>query len=686
MLQTVMVAGVALVGDQALGAEISYIYNPSGGQFVWPVAISADGSVVVGNFDNLTTRLTAAFRWTPMTGLQDLGIANFFSSASAVNADGTVIVGFVSNGTVGSTRALVWRATGGATTFADALYGETVATGVSADGSVVAGSRYAFGNSPGQAFRWTVSGANQGFTFLNGGESSTANAISADGLVVVGTATTNSVTSAVRWTDSNGMQSLGMLNGGAYSQANAVNVDGSVIVGKAKDGSTNSQGFLQQERAFRWTASNNMENLGTLNGGSYSNALAVSADGAVVVGTAYDGADPSNYYYQRAFRWTRATGMVSVDQWMRDNGVSVSVENLPRFATGVSADGSVIVGVTYGDRGFVARGPVTISLNDGGASNPPTRTTTAGLIDIANYITSLSATPRLAPQVQNADLVMNGAHSSPLFMLLDAGQSSASFTGDGGYTSARSAQGGIGAGEFGFGRGIEGGWTVRVAGGGQYARMDTPNAGNSVFSSGYIAPDVSYAVGGGVVATLSGYFNWGKADIRRDYLNGAANDSSFGSAATQTYGVRARLDWQDALKLASTGISPFVSYTYLNSQMNGYTETGGSFPVRFNGSREISNAVRIGADATTPLNDQFALVTRLEYGHRFEKAGAGVSGQILGLSAFSIDGASVQQDWLRGGLGVSYKLGNGDGLVMVNTSNQTGKNTTWVSASYRVKF
>ena len=46
----------------------------------------------------------------------------------------------------------------------------------------------------------------------------------------------------------------------------------------------------------------------------------------------------------------------------------------------------------------------------------------------------------------------------------------------------------------------------------------------------------------------------------------------------------------------------------------------------------------------------------------------------------------MQQDWIRGGIGISYKLGQGDGLVMVNTSNQTGRNATWVSASYRVKF
>ncbi|MET3615850.1 putative HAF family extracellular repeat protein [Rhizobium aquaticum] len=671
----------------AHGSDLLGLGTINGGANSYGYAVSADGTVVVGEAnDGSANNVSRAFRWSQSSGLISLGLLNGGRSSEAygVSADGAVVVGYAGDGAANNaSRAFRWTQGSGMVSLGVLNGGNgSSANGVSADGSVVVGyAADGTANNKNRAFRWTQQTGLVSLGTLNRGAASIANAASADGSVVVGYSNdgaANNRDRAFRWTQASGLVSLGVLNGGFYSYANSVSGDGSVVVGNATDGAA-----ANSTRAYRWTQSAGMVSLGALNRGSMSAATGASADGAVVVGYATDGANNDT---RRAFRWTQGTGLITVDQWLRNNGVTLP-NDVTLEADGVSADGSVVAGTLASNRAFIARGPVPLTVSPSNATAAPTATTTtAGLMDVTNFQQSLVSAPRVSGQLQNADVAINGAHSSPLFMLLDAGQSSAWFTGDGGYSSMKSSQGGIGAGEFGFGRGIEGGWTVRVAVGGQYARMDTPNAGNSVFSSGYVAPDVSYAAGGGVVATLSGYFNWGKADIRRGYLNGAANDSSFGSAATQTYGVRARVDWQDAFKLASTGVSPFVSYTYLNSQMNGYTETGGSFPVQFNGSREVSNAVRIGADATTPLNDQFALVTRFEYGHRFEKAGAGVSGQILGLSAFSIDGASVQQDWLRGGLGMSYKLGNGDGLVMVNTSNQTGKNTTWVSASYRVKF
>lgn len=636
--------------------------------------VSADGTVVVGQAENGTW--THAFRWTAAGGMVDLGdmagAGGGNSFAYGVNADGTVVVGNTDTGN--GSFAFRWTQAGMISLGAFPNGAGSNANAVNADGTVVVGQ--AHDGNFNRAFRWTPGGGMFDLGTLPGGFTSSATGVSGDGSIVVGESDDSTVSlpkRAFRWTQGTGMVTLGTLNGGDESRATAISSDGTVIVGYGGDGNDGNW-----QRAFRWTQATGMVSLGTL-GGLTSAAKAVNADGTVIVGNSNDGNS------QLGFRWTQATGMISVDQWLRNNGVTLN-NDVTLTATGVSANGSVVVGTLQNGNAYIARGPVPVQTPAGGTGTTPPTTTTAGIIDVTNYQQSLAASPRLTPQIQNADLVMNGAHSSPLFMLLDAGQSSAWFTGDGGYANGASYRGGLGAGEFGFGRGLDGGWTVRVAGGGQYARMDTANAGNSVFSSGYVAPDVSYAAGNGVAATLSGYFNWGKADIRRGYLNGSANDSSFGSTATQTYGVRARVDWQDAFKLASTGISPFVSYTYLNSQMNGYTETGGSFPVRFDGSREISNTVRIGADAKTPLTDTFDLVIRLEYGRRFEKSGAGVSGQILGLSAFSLDGASVQQDFLRGGIGVSYKLGNGDGLVMVNSSNQTGKNTTWVSASYRVKF
>ncbi|MCD2173465.1 autotransporter domain-containing protein [Rhizobium sp. C4] len=667
-LRLLLLSGAATVVLLPAGAGASDLLDLgtlNGGTESVPFAVSADGTTVVGYAtDGAANNAERAFRWTRTGGLVNLGTFNAGSQSYAygLSADGTVVVGFANDGNANDeARAFRWTQAGGLVNLGTFNGGtESKAYGVSNDGSVVVGvAKDGNSNDAERAFRWTQASGLVNLGTLNGGLESTALGVSGDGAVVVGYADNGANMRAFRWTQATGMTNLGILNGDTDSVATATNSDGSVVVGFGTDaGNVNS--------AFRWTQGTGMVGLGTFNGGNGSTAKGVSADGSVVVGYADDG------NVNHGFRWTQNGGMITVDQWLRDNGVTLA-SDVTSSAYGISADGNVIAGTLTNNHAFIARGPSAT-------------TSKAGLMDVTNFQQSLVNTPRVSGQLQDADIAVNGAHSSPLFMLLDAGQSSFWFTGDGGYASTKTANGGLGAGEFGFGRGLEDGWTVRLAGGGQYSRMDMPNGGNATFSSGYIAPDVSHVFAGGFVATLSGYLNWGKADIRRGYLNGTANDSSFGSAATQTFGVRARLDWQDAFKLGSTGVSPFASYTYLNAQMNGYTEAGGSFPVRFDGSREISNTVRIGADAKTPLNDQLALVTRFEYGHRFEKTGAGVSGQILGLSAFSIDGAAIQQDWVRGGLGVSYKLGNGDGLVMLNTSNQTGRNTTWLSASYRVKF
>jgi probable HAF family extracellular repeat protein len=158
--------------------------------------------------------------------------------------------------------------------------------------------------------------------------SSYAYGVSADGSVVVGGARNAAVQwRAFRWTASGGMQNLGTL-GGNWSAANGVSADGAVVVGVAR----NAAG---QERAFRWTASGGMQDLGTLPGYDWSYAFDVSADGAVVVGGAYA------VRQGRAFRWTAAGGMEDLNRTyarLLTNG-SVLIE-----ARAISPDGRYIVG------------------------------------------------------------------------------------------------------------------------------------------------------------------------------------------------------------------------------------------------------------------------------------------------------------------------------------------------------
>jgi probable HAF family extracellular repeat protein len=123
---------------------------------------------------------------------------------------------------------------------------------------------------------------------------------------------------------------LSDLPGGEFfSSATAVSADGGVVVGSSNSANGNE--------AFRWTAAGGRVGLGDQPGGIFSStAFAVSADGLVVVGGSDLSYEPRG---GRSFRWTAAHGMV---------GLHLSEEFPANYATGVSADGSVIVGQMIG--------------------------------------------------------------------------------------------------------------------------------------------------------------------------------------------------------------------------------------------------------------------------------------------------------------------------------------------------
>ena len=153
-----------------------------------------------------------------------------------------------------------------------------------------------------------------------------ANAITADGSVVVGKGQINaSIPGAFRWSAATGAVRLDSLAGYADAEALGVSADGTVIVGASYFGPSG-----EQAQAVRWVADGlggfTVEALGDLPGGNFmSRAVAVSADGTLVLGISESDRG------QEAFIWTATGGM----QGLGDGTGELRA---------MSADGSVIVG------------------------------------------------------------------------------------------------------------------------------------------------------------------------------------------------------------------------------------------------------------------------------------------------------------------------------------------------------
>jgi probable HAF family extracellular repeat protein len=129
------------------------------------------------------------------------------------------------------------------------------------------------------------------------------------------------------WSQRPSLTWLGTPPRGIRSWAFGVSADGSVVVGSAYNAALMS-------RALRWV-NGVIQDLGTL-GGNEGAAYDVSADGSIVVGAASNAVG-----YPRAFRWT--------EEGMQDLGTLGGNRSV---AYGVSANGSVVVGAASNVAGY----------------------------------------------------------------------------------------------------------------------------------------------------------------------------------------------------------------------------------------------------------------------------------------------------------------------------------------------
>jgi probable HAF family extracellular repeat protein len=261
-----------------------------------------------------------AFRWTQGQGIVALDLSANASTTTAASFDGSVIVGAVGSPGTGTYHAYLWNLNGSSPLGSVPGYALSQATAVSSNGTVIVGfCKLSEFTDAYTAFRWT---APSGMVNLGGpsGAYWRAYGVTGDGLAAVGGPT------AIRWTAPGVWQLLE--SSSATSWALAVSGDGAVVVGRRY----RSGGY----HAFRWTSAAGIVEF-DLPGYSFSAANAANGDGSVIVGSA------SSATSDVACVWTELTGTISLSAYLGALGVDLTGWTL-QTATGVSADGRTVVG------------------------------------------------------------------------------------------------------------------------------------------------------------------------------------------------------------------------------------------------------------------------------------------------------------------------------------------------------
>jgi len=302
-----------LAGTAALGMAQSYTVtdlgvlkgdNESSGFF-----INNSGQVVgcsdVANSEGYPCTGTGpgqhAFLWSASGGLENLGTlpGGNISGAIGINDLGLVVGYSNAKGAPGTSfHAFSWIQGKGMTDLGTLSGGSSSAAFQANSSGVIAGDSFINGTTV-NAARW-ANGKIHNLQSLPKSIFTAALAINDDGEIVGESVFSYGppfLSRAFDYTPSGGMKDLGTLTGGTTSLANAIN-SGGVIVGQS-----NAKNFLTEWHAVKWGVTKKIQDLGTLLGGTYSVAFGINGNSQIVgYGATANGST-------HAFLWTSARGM-----------------------------------------------------------------------------------------------------------------------------------------------------------------------------------------------------------------------------------------------------------------------------------------------------------------------------------------------------------------------------------------
>jgi probable HAF family extracellular repeat protein len=594
-----------------------------------PRAVSGNGATVVGN--DTSTGVLRAFQIVGGTrSLLDLDMNGSFSQAAAVSANGLVIVGHTD--IAGLIYAAIWN-NSALTTLPLGIYDEMRATAVSADGLTVVG--FSVDNLARTDAFYRISTNNAvSLAAEFGSLHSQATGVSGNGSLIVGTLSDDFFgTPFVR---RGFIHTVGgshtVINPSAtgpaafssrtFAEMTAISSDGSTSIGYAYS----VPGLpLGDALGFRRASNGTITSLGTL-GGAWSIPNAISANGAVIVGQSANGSSEEAFVYQNG----TMTGLGFLTGGSSSN------------ATGVSADGSVIVG--FGD--------VT-----GGAIHAFTYANQT-LLDATEWMRSLNGPGGLSAMANNLSSVpLEGAHHRPLMSYDGMGKQRQFWaTGDFGassrQTDRRTSYGEVGASQA-YGETL-----VGVAVGTALQTQDLLFGGDAkITGQTFMAEiDTRLADKESILSLLVLRGEW-DAQTARGYVTGGGNDISRGQTDMDTTTVRVRYDGPTQKFTGNFTAAPYASFALTRVRTDGFAESGGSFPATFDAHGHTAKESRLGLLTKFVAGPATTIRVTAEWIHRFDDAGDVLSGVNQTTSgAFAVAGLAPTKDQARFGFDVDHKL------------------------------
>jgi hypothetical protein len=289
---------------------------------------SGDGSVLVAATGNTIGRWTAATGWVDLGGVGSSGNPN-------VSRNGSTVIGTALNASTGLSEAAIWQGGTSWTTLGHFPGGSssggnaTSGWGSNDTGSMVVGLGWvSAGNA--HAMSWTAATSTVSLGSTVGGRSSRANVANGSGQIIAGWQDGETgFRQGAYW--NNGVQSLitdSLAN--PVGEVLFINAAGNVMGGSG--GASFGGGWIQ-------SASGEITRIGLLAGTTQLSTLFdATANGSLGVGSSGSG------FGRRGIVWTPAGGVVSIEEYFTNLGVSLPTGANLNSPTVISDDGTVFAG------------------------------------------------------------------------------------------------------------------------------------------------------------------------------------------------------------------------------------------------------------------------------------------------------------------------------------------------------